>query len=105
MAIKLLLRMNLQSGLPLLIRELALPRDCPEDVLWQGEFNHASRAIARGQWRIAEEMLVSLRDKAGAQPEIVYNLALVRGWLGNLELFAEGLHEYARLETERRSCS
>ncbi len=99
MAIQLLLKMNLQSGLPLLVRELANPLDCPDDVPWQGEFNHASRAISRGQWRIAEEILCSLRDKAGAQPEIVYNLAVVRGWLGKLDQFAEGLHEYARLET------
>ena len=43
MALKLLLRMNLQGGLPLLIRELTLPRNCPEDAAWQGEFNHALR--------------------------------------------------------------
>ena len=43
-------------------------------------------------------MLVSLQDKAGSKPEIVYNLALVRGWLGDLERFAAGLHAYARLE-------
>lgn len=98
MAIKLLLRMNLQSGLPLLIRELSNPLDCPDDAPWQGEFDHASRAIGRGQWRIAEEILTSLRDKAGAEPAIVYNLALVRGWLGNIDRFAEGLHEYARIE-------
>ncbi len=99
MAIKLLLRMNLQSGLPLLIRELAHHQDCPDDAPWKSEFLHATRAIGRGQWRIAEEILSSLRDKAGAEPAIVYNLALVRGWLGDLARFVEGLHEYARIET------
>lgn len=99
MAIKLLLRLNLQSGLPLLIRELSYHQDCPDDAPWKSEFLHATRAIGRGQWRIAEEILSSLRDKAGAEPAIVYNLALVRGWLGDLDRFAEGLHEYARIET------
>jgi len=97
-AIDLLLRMNLQAGLPLLLREHLLARSCPPDAPWEPEFAHADRAIARGQWRAAEAILMSLREKAGPEPDIVYNLALVQAWLGKTKEFAQGLHEYARLD-------
>jgi hypothetical protein len=97
LALELLLRMNLQSGLPLLMREYLLLHDAPDDAPWKVEFNHAMKASGRGQWRAAEGIFASLRDKVGAEPEIVYNLAVVRGWLGDVENFANGLHEFAQL--------
>jgi tetratricopeptide (TPR) repeat protein len=98
MALELLLRMNLQAGLPLLMREYLLLHEAPADGLWKKEFDHALKASGRGQWRIAEEIFSSLRDKVGPEPAIVYNLSLVRGWLGDVERFATGLHEFALLD-------
>jgi tetratricopeptide (TPR) repeat protein len=97
LGLELLFRMNLQSGLPLLMREYLLLHDAPTDAPWKVEFDHAMKASGRGQWRAAEGIFTSLRDKVGAEPAIVYNLAVVRGWLGNVESFANGLHEFARL--------
>lgn len=97
LALELLLRMNLQSGLPLLMREYLLLHDAPAEAAWKVEFDHAMKASGRGQWRAAEGIFASLRDKVGAEPAIVYNLAVVRGWLGDIESFANGLHEFARL--------
>ncbi len=98
LALELLLRMNLQAGLPLLMREYLLLHDAPSDAAWKVEFDPALKASGRGQWRAAEGIFASLRDKVGPEPAIVYNLALVRGWLGDVERFAAGLHEFARLD-------
>ncbi|HCK41045.1 MAG TPA: hypothetical protein DHW22_05380 [Planctomycetaceae bacterium] len=97
-ALELLLRMNLQSGLPLIMREYLLLQSCPESVPWRATFEEASRFAARGLWRKAESILLQTRESAGAVPEVVYNLALTQGWLGNIEGFAAGLHEYAHLD-------
>lgn len=98
LALELLLRMNLQAGLPLLMREYLLLHDAPANAAWKVEFDPALKASGRGQWRAAEGIFASLRDKVGHEPAIVYNLALVRGWLGDVERFAAGLHEFARLD-------
>lgn len=98
LALELLLRMNLQSGLPLIMREYLLLHEAPADAAWKVEFDHAMKASGRGQWRAAEGIFASLRDKVGPEPGIVYNLAVVRGWLGDIESFANGLHEFARLD-------
>ena len=102
-ALELLLRMNLQSGMPLLMREYLLLLESPADVTWQAKFAEASSFAARGLWRRAESILSGLREEVGASPELVYNLALTRGWLGELEQFAAGLHEYAALEPLQES--
>jgi len=99
--LELLLRMNLQSGMPLLVREYLLLQACPTDVPWRAKFEEATGFAARGLWRRAELALSQLRNEAGAVPEVVYNLALTQGWLGEIEKFAAGLHEYARLEVSQ----
>lgn len=96
--VELLLRMNLQSGLPLLLRESWQLLDCPSDVEWQQKFEQAANFSMRGLWRQAEALFAQLRDEVGPVPEVVYNLALLRGWLGDVARFAAGLHEYAQLD-------
>ncbi|MCG8450607.1 MAG: hypothetical protein MI725_13645 [Pirellulales bacterium] len=101
-ALELLLRMNLQGGLPLLLRDYLLLAECPPDVAWRAKFEEAARFSSRGLWRRAESILTLVRDEAGAEPAVIYNLALLWGWLGESEKFAAGLHEYARLEVPQR---
>ncbi len=96
--IELLLRMNLQSGLPLLMRESWQLLPCPANVDWQKRFEDASALSMRGLWRQAEALYAELHQEVGPVPEVVYNLALLRGWLGDVGRFASGLHEYARLD-------
>jgi len=95
---ELLLRMNLQAGLPLLLRDYLTPADCPPDAPWQEQYREATQLSGRGLWRQAEAILAKLRSEAGPAPAIVYSLALLRGWLGNVSEFAAGLHEYAALD-------
>ena len=96
--IELLLRMNLQAGLPLLMRESWQLLPCPEDVEWQQRFEAAANMSMRGLWRQSEALFAELHEEVGAVPEVVYNLALLRGWLGDVARFAAGLHEYSRLD-------
>ncbi len=97
-AIELLLRMNLQAGLPLLLREYLLLTDCPGGVSWKSQFEEANKQSSRGLWRRAESTLSKLREEVGAVPEVVFNLAVMRGWLAQSDRFAAGLHEYAQLD-------
>jgi len=96
--VELLLRMNLQAGLPLLMRESWQLLPCPDGVEWQKQFEQASHFSMRGLWRQAEALFAQLREQVGPEPAVVYNLALLRGWLGDVARFAAGLHEYAQLE-------
>ncbi|NOY28901.1 MAG: SEC-C domain-containing protein [Planctomycetes bacterium] len=100
-AIELLLRMNLQAGLPLLLREYLLLTDCPDAVSWKTRFEEATKLSTRGLWRRAESLLAALREEVGAVPEVVFNLAVMRGWLAQSESFTAGLHEYAKLDGPR----
>lgn len=96
--VELLLRMNLQAGLPLLMRESWQLIECPADAKWQDQARQASMFSMRGLWRQAEALFAQLREEFGPEPDLVYNLALLRGWLGDVKRFAAGLHEYAQLD-------
>ena len=98
--IELLLRMNLQAGLPLLLRESWQLLPCPAEAEWQDKFARASQFSMQGLWRQAEAIFAELREETGPVPEVVYNLALLRGWLGDVARFAAGLHEYAQLDVQ-----
>ena len=96
-AVELLLRMNLQAGLPLLLREYLLLAECPPGVPWASQFEEATQAASRGRWRRAESLLAQLESSAADAPELIYNLALLRGWLGDTARLAASLHYYATL--------
>ena len=105
-ALELLLRMNMQSGLPLLIRDqqnlIELPaEDSGEPIRWRAEFEEACGLARRGLWRRAEGLFNQMLEQQGPRPAIVYNLALVRGWQGKADQFAKGLHAYASLDVCR----
>jgi tetratricopeptide (TPR) repeat protein len=97
-AVELLLRLNLQGGLPLLLRDNLLLAAAPADASYKAPFDEARRMAQRGLWRRAEAEFAKLLDDAQPQPPIVYNLALVRGWLADTARFASGLHHFARLD-------
>jgi len=98
-AIELLLRLNLQGGLPLLLRDSLILHDPPAQYAsaTRAAFEEGNRLARRGLWRRAEAEFAKLLNDANPEPAVVYNLALVRGWLGGDARFAEGLHEFARL--------
>lgn len=96
-ALELLLRLNLQAGLPLMLRDPLLLREAPADFAAKPAFDEANRLARRGLWRRAAAEYSKLFDADRTEPAVVYNLAVVRGWLGDTELLADGLHVFARL--------
>ena len=97
-AIELLLRLNLQGGLPLLLRDTLLLQEAPQQLANKPAFDEANRLASRGLWRRAEAEYAKLQSEAHHEPAVVYNLALVRGWLADAKAFAAGLHQFARLD-------
>ncbi|HYO26432.1 MAG TPA: hypothetical protein VEQ85_15935 [Lacipirellulaceae bacterium] len=97
-AIELLLRLNLQGGLPLLLRENLQLHEAPEGIKNRGAFDEAIRLARRGQWRRAEGEFAKLLDPNAPPPAVLYNLAVVCGWQACGAELAQGLHAFAKLE-------
>jgi tetratricopeptide (TPR) repeat protein len=99
-AIELLLRLNLQGNLPLLLRDSLMLQEAPRIFADSNKaaFEEGNRLARRGLWRRAEAEFRKLLNEINPQPAVVYNLALMRGWLGQREAFAAGLHQFARLD-------
>ena len=98
-ALELLLRLNLQGGLPLLLRDNLMVMDCPQHFATgtKATFEEGLRLARRGQWRRAEAEFANILNESNPDPAVTYNLALMRGWLGDEARFAEGLHQFAKL--------
>ena len=96
--LELLMRMNLQAGLPLLLREYLSLSACPVGVPWEQAYGEALSHAARGLWRKAAGVLIAAIKKFGMEPEMVYSLALLQGWLGNTDAFVAGMHKYALMD-------
>jgi hypothetical protein len=96
-AIELLLRLNLQGGIPLLLRDSLLLQPAPANYPRKAEFEEAERFARRGMWRRASAEFHRLHDRDKPEPAIVYNLGLMQGWLGDVERFTAALHYYATL--------
>lgn len=104
-ALEMLLRLNLQSGLPLTLCEQPPLLEAPDEAPWKAAFDEASRTAGRGLWRRAEAQFSELTDESNddQRPDVVYNLALLRGWLGDDARLAEGMHRFAELDVSRRA--
>jgi tetratricopeptide (TPR) repeat protein len=98
-ALELLLRLNLQGGLPLLLRDNLLLMECPQHFATgtKATFEEGLRLGRRGLWRRAQAEFAKILNESNPDPAVTYNLALTRGWLGDEEAFAKGLHDFARL--------
>jgi hypothetical protein len=96
-AIELLLRLNLQGGLPLLLRDNLLLADAPPKLRTKAAFDEAVRLARRGLWRRAEGEFAKLLDPADPPPAVLYNLAAVCGWQACGPELAQGLHHFAKL--------
>ncbi len=97
-AIELLLRLNLQGGLPLLMRDNLLLADAPGGLKNKAAFEEAVRLARRGQWRRAEAEFAKLLDPSAPPPAVLYNLAVVCGWQACAAEMAQGLHHFAKLD-------
>lgn len=95
---ELLVGMNRLSGLPLLVRDQMRFRPWPENAPWKDEAVRASSFAGFGKWQQAVEIIDTLGQKYDVDPALVYNRALLGGWLGDDRALVGGLHFFAQME-------
>lgn len=86
------------SGLPLLLRDHMPLRPAPEDAPWRADAEQAARLANNGKWQQAVAIIDRLGGTFGAEPVLVYNRALLGGWLADDRALVAGLHAYAQLD-------
>jgi hypothetical protein len=97
-AYEALIGLNHYSGLPLLLRDQIRFRPWPEDAPWQREASQAETLADHGKWQEAVRIIDGLGQRYGADPALVFNRALLGGWLADDRSLVAGLHAYAQLE-------
>jgi hypothetical protein len=95
---EVLAALNHYSGLPLLLRDQLRFRRWPDNVPWKSEAEKATRLADSGKWRQAVAIMDQLGQRYGADPALVFNRALLGGWLADDRALVAGLHAYAQLE-------
>ena len=95
---QVLAALNHYSGLPLLLRDQLRFRPWPADAPWKVEAEQASKLADHGKWRQAVEAIDRLGQKHGADPALVFNRALLGGWLADDRALVAGLHAFAQLD-------
>src|SRR6185295_12232519 len=95
---EVLAALNHYSGLPLLLRDQLRFRPWPADAPWKSEAEKASRLADYGKWQQAVGMIDRLGAKHGADPTLVFNRALLGGWLADDRALVAGLHAFAQLD-------
>jgi hypothetical protein len=95
---EVLAALNHYSGLPLLLRDQLRFRSWPDDAPWRDEAEKSSRLADNGKWRGAVEIIDRLGHKYGADPALLFNRALLGGWLADDKVLVAGLHAFAQLD-------
>jgi tetratricopeptide (TPR) repeat protein len=95
---EVLAALNHYSGLPLLLRDQLRFRPWPADVPWKAEAEKATRLADNGKWRAAVEAVDQLGGRYGADPTLVFNRALLGGWLADDRSLVAGLHAFAQMD-------
>jgi tetratricopeptide (TPR) repeat protein len=95
---EVLAALNHYSGLPLLLRDQLRFRPWPEDAPWRADAEKAARLADHGKWQQAVAAIDKLGAKHGADPTLVFNRALLGGWLADDRALVAGLHAYAQLD-------
>jgi hypothetical protein len=97
-AYEALIGLNHYSGLPLLLRDKIQLRPSPEDAPWTREAAQAEKLADHGKWQEAVRIIDGLGQRYGADPTLVFNRALLGGWLADDRSLVAGLHAYAQLD-------
>src|SRR5262245_34689806 len=95
---EVLAALNHYSGLPWLPRHQLRFPPWPADSPWRAEAEKASRLADHGKWQQAVAAIDRLGAKHGADPTLVFNRALLGGWLADDRALVAGLHAYAQLD-------
>jgi tetratricopeptide (TPR) repeat protein len=67
----------------------------PVDEAVRADFEAACLSARRGHWLQAAQQFQALRPRAASDSAVVYNLALLRGFVGDAAGMAAGLREFA----------
>jgi hypothetical protein len=97
-AYEAIIGLNHYSGLPLLLRDQLRFRPWPEDAPWRAEAAKAGRLADLGKWQEAVGIVDRLGQQYGADPALVFNRALLGGWLADERSLVAGLHAFAQLD-------
>jgi tetratricopeptide (TPR) repeat protein len=97
-AYQAIISLNHYSGLPLLLRDQLRFRRWPDDAPWRAEAEQATRLVDNGKWQEAVGVIDHLGQQYGADPTLVFNRALLGGWLADDRSLVAGLHAYAELD-------
>ena len=95
---EVLAALNHYSGLPLLLRDQLRFRPWPDDAPWKAEAQKASQLADHGKWQQACAAIDRLGAKYGADPTLVFNRALLGGWLADDRALVAGLHAFAQMD-------
>jgi hypothetical protein len=95
---EVLAALNHYSGLPLLLRDQLRFRPWPQDAPWKEEAEKAARLADHGKWQQAVAAIDRLGARYGADPTLVYNRALLGGWLADDRALVAGLHAFAQMD-------
>jgi hypothetical protein len=95
---ELLVGLNHYSGLPLILRDQLRFRPWPDDAAWKNDAQQAAHLADHGRWQQATAIVDRLGQQFGADPTLVYNRALLGGWLADERALAAGLHAFAEME-------
>ena len=91
------MELNIESAIPLLMKEPPKFLPCPADGPWKTEFGAINQAVSSMQWQRAANLLTALIAQAPDMPMLWRNLAAVQGWLGNTEGCIEAYRKYATM--------
>ncbi|MEM6329467.1 MAG: hypothetical protein AAF790_04370 [Planctomycetota bacterium] len=94
-ALQLLMRLNQMAGLPLPLRDHLYMHEAPEGHPGEADHQQAQWYASVGGWLLAAQAFDALCEKHPDEPGFVYNRALVYGWLGDVQRFVAGMHDYA----------
>ncbi len=97
-AMQLLLRLNQSAGLPVLLRDNLFLREVPEGHACDHDHYVAQVLASQGKWRQAAAVLDALVERHPELDALVYNAAVVHGWLGDRRTFAQKLHRFALMD-------
>ncbi len=97
-AMQLLLRLNQSAGLPVLLRDNLFMRDVPEGHACEHDHYVAQVLASQGKWRQAVGVLDALAERHPELDALVFNSALVHGWLGDRRKFSQNMHRFAQMD-------
>ncbi|MEX2172432.1 MAG: hypothetical protein WD851_24135 [Pirellulales bacterium] len=97
-ALELIVKLNQSSGLPLLLRDQLYFKEVPADHPAHRTARAAADLSYEGKWKLALAKLDTLPSDQATHPSVVYNRAILNGWLGNTVALVEGFHQFAQLD-------